>query len=379
MLFIDRARTSDIEALIRLYALVYGRTYPHAFGTDPEVAKSLIGSPQVCWYVARDSGGRAIASTLFDIDHKNRIGKLEGLVVHPDFRREGVAAQLVSVGTTELLGTGGPVDSIYTTTRTQSIGPQRAMLVNGYRALGIFPNAHRLEKYETLTLLARHREGVLGKRHPIEAVPRPLEGLLEILDQEYGISTPTRFTESPRTPIPENPLHFELIFAPEFVRRRFAELPLDDYDRFFPFHQPNFLMASKDGSVEIYAHFSRSDRYCAITSLNVPVYELAGRLGPLLEQLKELGVSYLELLLGLEYGRSIDAAIDAGFLPSAVYPAMRPSSDGYMEDFVVLSRTLEPLDFRDMKVAEEFMPFINHYVSLWRRKMIESIEVIRAH
>jgi hypothetical protein len=284
----------------------------------------------------------------------------------------------VEAGTKYLLSEQSNVNSIYTTTRTNSIGPQLVFLRNEYLPLGIFPNAHKLREYETLTLFARHRPDALQRRVSLEAVPAEVSGLIGVLRDRCGIDTRCDFMPSPSGLDTRAPnLDFELIHAPEFVKRRFNAVTNDDYDRFYPFHQPNLLMISTNGEVEIYAFFSPQDHYCAIVSLNVPIYELAGRMGGLLDQLKEAGVSYIELLLGLQHGKSIDAASEAGFIPSAIYPAMRENADGKMEDFVVLSRTLEPLNFRGMSIAKEFKPYVDQYVNLWKKRALESLRIIQ--
>ncbi len=99
LVHIERALPSDIEGLLRLYTLIYGRSYPHAFGTDPEVAKATLESKNHFWFVARAGTGALVGSVVFDTDPLNRIGKLAGLVVHPDFRRAGIAVDLVRSGT----------------------------------------------------------------------------------------------------------------------------------------------------------------------------------------------------------------------------------------------------------------------------------------
>jgi hypothetical protein len=300
-----------------------------------------------------------------------------GLVVDPAYRKQRLASKLVHEGTDRLLGVDGPVNSIYTTTRTNSVGVQLIFLRDGFLPLGIFPNAHKLGRYETLTLFAKFRPGVLERRKQVENVPRRLLPILGVLSAEHGIACHAQAAPTlPRAGHDEGAaLEFEFIDAPEFVRRKFQSDVSNPYDRFYPFHTPNFLMVSKDGAAEIYAYFSKSDRYCAITSLNVPVYELAGRLGRLLDQLKEMGISYIELLMGLEHTRSIDAALQAGFLPSAIYPAMLEDESGATQDFVVLSRTMEMLDFRGMEVDRAFKPYIDQYVTLWKERHLEALEV----
>ena len=63
------------------------------------------------------------------------------------------------------------------------------------------------------------------------------------------------------------------------------------------------------------------------------------------------------------------------FVPSAIYPAMREVNGAY-EDYVVLSRTMEPLNFRGMAIVSQFKHYIDQYVEAWKRVNLDTIEVI---
>ena len=135
-------------------------------------------------------------------------------------------------------------------------------------------------------------------------------------------------------------------------------------------------MVSDDGSVEIYANLNRKDRFCAIVAATKPWHELRGQLGDWLDQLKENQTSYVEILLNMKEQNSIDTMLDIGFVPSALYPAMLTRDGITMEDYVVMSRSLEPLNFRGVAVDESFKPYIDQYIKLWRRQALESLEII---
>jgi len=375
---VERVRDTDADELLRLYLMIYGADYPLEFGTRRDVMLKTMQNPNVLWLVARDpESGKPVGSVLFEVDPVGRIAKIAGLVVSPEYRKQRLASKLISAGTAELLRESSPVNSIYTTTRTNSVGVQLIFLRDGFIPLGLFPNAHKLKHYETLTLFAKFRPGVLERRKRVEVVPEPLGPILKILETHYGIPTEALLRPARRRNMRTrgNELEFEFIDAPEFVQRKFHAGERSAYDRFYPFHAPNLMMVSKDGEIEIFARFSKVDRYCAITSLNVPVHVLAGRMGGLLNQLKDLGISYLEILMGLEHTRSIEAALEASFLPSAIYPAMLEDEHGHTHDFIVLSRTMEMLDFHGMEVDRAFKPFIDQYVGLWKEMHLESLEV----
>jgi GNAT superfamily N-acetyltransferase len=377
---VDRVTVNDVDELLRLYFLVYEHSYPLAIGTDRAVMTAAIKSPDCYWYVSRDedAGRRIVGSAVFQTEPNHKIGKLEAVVVHPEYRKGGIAHAMIHRGTSELLAPKGPLRSIYTTTRTLARGPQIMVLKDGFLPLGIFPNAHKLKDYETLTLFAKYGEGVLAARQSLPPIPEKLVPLVRIVQGQTKDSLPITIApiEKPEPIGPE--LEFELIAAPKYVLRRFNATFTDPYDRFFPFHTPNLLMASTQDDVEIYAYVNKADGYCTIVALNKPVYELAGRLRLLLHQLRAIGVSYIEVLIGLQHTRSLTALLDSQFLPSALYPAML-EVDGKLNDLALMTRTLEPLNFRGMQVERHFKPYVDQYVALWKAMHLETLEVFNEY
>ncbi|MGE0171270.1 MAG: GNAT family N-acetyltransferase [Oligoflexales bacterium] len=377
---IRRAEPSDIEELLKLYFIVYQNKYPLPLGTDPKVMLDLISRETNLWLVAvnPEKNKHLIASVVFEVDTFNKIGKLSGVVTHPDYRGKSLASKMIQLGSNQLLDPrSGLVDSVYTTTRTISKGPQVMCLNSGFRALGIFPNAHKLERHETLTLLAKHKEGVLQKRRFIDKIPEKLLPLYELTKdwgkhyQQPEVVHPTKkkIEHERRTP-----QEFEFIFAPKFVYSRFLERFSNPHDRFYPFHKPNMVICA--GPTELYCYLSRQDRYCTIIGTTVPLSTLVGRIPLLLEKLSDYGASYIEALVGVDKIDAIHALLEFDFVPSAVYPAMRPEGDGYM-DFVVMSHTMQPLNFAGMSVDSSFKPFIDQYVALWKQRHLDVLEVFK--
>jgi len=135
------------------------------------------------------------------------------------------------------------------------------------------------------------------------------------------------------------------------------------------------LITSIGGELEIYAHLNKSDRYCAIVATTPPLHCVAGRLSGLLRQLDDYPVSYLEVLVGIEHTETIETLLDVLFLPSAIYPAMR-ELNGTVKDFIVLSRTMEPLNFSGLAIDATFKPYIDHYVDLWKRMRLDSLTIL---
>ncbi|MFJ3234026.1 GNAT family N-acetyltransferase [Streptomyces sp. NPDC086787] len=378
------AGLDDREELLLLYRTVYGSGYALPLGTDREVMAKEITSPNTCWLVARESGsGRLVASIVGNFAPEERIGKLQGLVIHPDARRGGLARQAVRELSDRLLNGDQPVDSVYATARTNSTAPQRICLQSGFRALGIFPNLRKAERHETMVLLGRHRPGVLERRLPVDRVPAGLGGLVSALHQAVGSpDQPLPAVDDQRTPSDDRTADaraggggadriLELVGAPAFVRRRFTEVLPDPADRFYPFHAPNTLVAAADGAFEVFAQVNRTDGYCALIGTTPGLAALGEDLDAMIDRLTGHGALHIETLLPLDRHADLQLLLSHGFLPAAAYPAMRREGDGW-RDYVVMARTMKPLDFRGLAIDAAFRPFTEQYIELWKQRYLNT-------
>jgi hypothetical protein len=378
-ILVTTASLQDVDELLHLYFIIYGNSYPITLGTDRQVMSAVISGGNDLWLIARDTAHNCIVgSAVIEIDRTEKIGKLVAVVSHPEYRKSGIATMLVRSATEQVLSGDAPLNSVYTTTRTVSLGPQLMCLNSGYLPLGIFPNAHKLKQYETVTLLTRYRAGVLNGRFPVEGISAKIAPLWYAMNKHIGSTAVPAIISSEWFEAPGPAFDFEIIEAQTFVTRRFLSLCQKPRQCFYPFHSPNVLFASTDGSVEIFAYLSRQDRYCTLISLNVPFKALRNRMDNLLELLKEHNAEYIETLLPVNDHESIAAMLDDDFLPSAIYPAMR-EMDGNVNDYIVMSRTMVPLNLKGMQVAVSFKSYIDQYIELWKQMHIDTLEVFSEH
>jgi hypothetical protein len=375
-LVMRRAKVSDIQDLLTLYFTIYGSNYPLALGTDRVVMQKIIQDKDSLWLVAHDLDKNTLcASAVFEVDIFFKIARAEGFVTHPYYQSKGLASVLLNYASDFLMKDNKIVHSIYATTRTLSIGPQLVFIKNNFKPLGIFPNAHRLANYETLTLMAKHNPEVLKKRARVEEVPEALGPIFKASEKYIKSPHPSpRLLKMVRPKPTGEHLEFEIILAPDFVKRKFSKTFKDPFDVFFPFHEPNLLLASKNGEVDIYGYLSKSDGYCALITASAPFYSMAGRLRPLLQQLHDYGVSYVEILMAMDSILSLETLLDVNFLPSAIYPAML-EYEGKFLDLVLMSRSMEPLNFRGMQIEKSFKPYIDQYVDLWKQMHLDVLGV----
>lgn len=376
---LQEADIGDTNEIIILYRTVYGSKYPISYGTDPELLKKAISDKDshMC-LIARDVTYKTIAGVLIvEIDGFNKIGKMVGLVVHPDYQRHNIGNSLVSYVSEFFLEKDQRLNSLYATTRTVIVGPQMIFVKNDYLPLGIFPNAHRLSQYETVSLFAKFRSGILEKRIPEKDVPASVTPLYKILEELIPkIKIPASELVKPKLLAEkEEEWEFEIIQAPDYVYRKFLEKFPDPSDRFFPFHIPNMIISEKKGRLDIFAYFSKRDGYCTLIKATHSLSELRGKLTSLYMLLDDIGVSYIEVLVNVKHKPLIETLLLGQFLPCAIYPAMREINNHY-EDYIVMSRTMEPLNFKGMHVVSQFKPFIDQYVEAWKQVNLDTIEVI---
>ncbi|KPC61842.1 GNAT family N-acetyltransferase [Streptomyces chattanoogensis] len=376
---IDPASPADIAELRQLYYAVYGPHYPSALGTDPDAMLRLIADPDTLWLVARcPDTGALTASAAIHGEPGGRVGRLEGLAVHPGHRAGGLASALTDELCRRTLGTGR-LDSVYATVRTVSAGPQRVVARNGFRPLGLLANAVDLSARESLALYARHSAGVLDRRIPVAEVPAPLAPLLRAAERSLGIDYGRTRTTAPR-PVPARPAapadRLEMIEAPGFVRRRFRDRFPGAERWFYPLHLPNTLLVPDDDGFEVYAYLNRAGRYSSLVAAYPEPEAAAAWLEPITRALTRAGAGYVEALLPLARHDLLSTFLAQGFIPGALYPAMRPETDGDgRHDYVVMSRTAEQIDFRGVVADGPLQPYLDAYLSTWASTYLPPFEV----
>ncbi|MGW1893887.1 GNAT family N-acetyltransferase [Streptomyces sp. NPDC002004] len=374
---ISPAAVQDIAELRQLYFDVYGHGYPVPLGSDPAVMLRLITDGTAHWLTARTRHGDLVGSAVVQTDPGSRIGKLVGLAVHPGHRGGGLASRLTGAVCDEAFG-AGHLDSVYATVRVVTEGPQHVVVRNGFRPLGLMPNAVEVEGCESLALFARYADGVLERRAPVAHAPERLAPLLSAAGTGIGIdyADTARVTTRPAVRPDRRTEPIELIPAPAFVRRRFLERFPDATDRFFPLHTPNAVLVAADGRFEAYADLDSVAGSCALVAVHPRPAAVTGALEALMTAVTRAGADYAETLLPLADTEALEVFLASGFVPSAVYPAMRRIHDRF-HDYVVLSRTSRQIDFRTAAVSPLLQPYLSAYLNAWTSTYLPLHEVSR--
>lgn len=375
------AALQDIAELRQLYFDVYGSRYPLPLGSDPAVMRRLIADPHTRWLTARQPDtGQLAGSAVVQTDPGSRIGKLVGLAVHPDHRRSGLAGRLTGAVCGAAFA-ASPLASVYATVRMNTNGPQQAVVRNGFKPLGLMPNAAEVAGCESLGLFARFDDGVLARRATVAQAPAALSPLLSAAEASTAIpygSVPLANSQGcagPAGSAQPPTAHLEVIGAPGFVQRRFLELFPDPAGRYYPLHSPNAVLAPPDGAFEAYVDLDPGTGSCALIAVHPYPEAVTHALEPLMATVSRSGADYVETLLPLSDTASLTAFLAAGFVPSALYPAMRRVGETF-HDYVVLSRTGRQIDFRAVALSGPLQPYVNAYLTAWSATYLPRHEVV---
>ena len=142
----------------------------------------------------------------------------------------------------------------------------------------------------------------------------------------------------------------------------------------YPFHKPNLIIAHMEYYVEVFASFSKKDHYCVIITSNKSIIDFGPKLKKMLFAMKDLGIYYVETMVKLDREAPISFLTENDFLPSAIYPAMKEDEHG-VQDYVLLTKTMVPLDFSEISIHDSFRPYLNLYAKQWIEQHLNTLEV----
>ncbi len=362
------ATEADIFQISQLYFDVYQGTYPDPLMKDFSLIKKFINSQEGFWFIAMDDSENVIASVLACYDQENLIAKAFGAVVRTECRGEGIMEKLLGYGIEFLKTKTAGVDVIYSTTRTVNEAAQTLTEKLGFKKIGIFPNAHRTNEYETHCLTAIITETALEKRFTNYKLHHQLDSLYKIVASEVGLGElETLVPENPSKPL-FTPGEIEVLQSPKFVAYRYAFLKNEkklEFE-FFPFHQPNLMIISPDQSIELFCHLSPVDGYCVIIGGKMPsdtnfteLFLMSNRL------LRDAGARYIEVILRADRPKILESIMKAKFIPCGFFPAFQKINN-QRHDFLVLSRSFEVFDFQNVKLKGLNQVYLEEYFKAWK-------------
>ena len=370
------AKVTDMRRIQMLYAEVYGNGYPIPIIIDKEKMRRAIEDDDYYWMVS-ECEGRIVGSFVFAVDLRYRNSKAFGAVVSQEYRKMDLAQTMLRLVVNDITTNRDLVDIVYATARTSSIGPQRLPDALGFIKLGVFPNTHKVVDNETHCLTALITERALQRRRPAPRLIPEIVPFYDIvrsqikLDDHKVVDVRGDFSDH-KQKIPL--LNFEVINAPEFVKRRWHKTVSNSFFEriFMPFHEPNLILITPDQSTEVFLTASPKDRYSVVVGGVTNEKSFAVILESVARKVNELGMSYVEVIVDSYSPAEQREAIDARFIPSAYFPCAKRMEDKRY-DCIVFSRTFDILDFRNVKLAPLYKSILNEYLKLWRENYIEQV------
>jgi len=363
------ATDNDIFEICQLYFDVYEGKYPDPLMKDFNLIRQFINSGSGFWFITKDSKNNVIAAVIAAYDRDNLIAKAFGAVVRKEFRAQGVMEELLSYGINFLREKTPGIDVIYSTTRTVNEAAQTLTEKLGFKKLGIFPNAHRTNEYETHCLAAIIYPSAIKKRNSSYKIHHEVSSLYSIVQNEVGLNTIESIVPSLPTKILENPGELEVVNSPKFVAYRYNNLRAEkklEFE-FFPFHQPNLVIMSPDQRIELFCHLSSVDGYCVVVGGKMPsnlnFSELFLRSNKLL---RDTGARYIEVIVRADRPKILESILKAKFIPCAFFPAFQLIGEK-RHDFLVFSRSFEIFDFQNVKLKGMNQIYLEEYFKAWKR------------
>ncbi len=362
------ATESDIFQISQLYFDIYQGTYPDPLMKDFSLIKNFICSHEGFWFIRKNEKGMIIASVLASYDEENLFAKAFGAVVRTEFRGQKVMEGLLAFAIDYLKKNTTGVDVIYSTTRTVNEAAQTLTEKLGFKKIGIFPNAHRTNDYETHCLAAIITPQALEKRYSDYKLHFKLESLYKVVASEVGLGEMESIVPEKPSKELKIPGELEILQSPKFVAFRYASLKADkklEFE-FFPFHQPNLMIVTPDQSVELFCHLSPIDGYCVIIGGKMPsnldFTELFLRTNKLL---RDAGARYIEAIVRADRPKILESIMKAKFIPCGFFPAFQKVNNKRY-DFLVLSRSFEVFDFQNVKLKGLNQVYLEEYFKAWK-------------
>ncbi len=365
-LILREATPADVIPIQDLYRLVYGGKYPAEHAINPAFLDSQIRDRQhYLWLIAKTPGSDKIIGTIvFNFDSENRLGKAAGVAVAPGFRGRGIAGQLLKRGVKHLTEEHGLVDVVYATTRTVNEAPVRVVSEMGFRPMGIFPNAVRVEDLEHLTLdVLLTPVGLRSRRKKPYLFPA-FQEVYQLARKNLSLERPYVVTERAPLKLSRQKTTFQVVADEVEARKRFHQLSMEKRvsNSFFPFHKPTHILATDDGGTEVFVWFAGVANQTAIVGYRTDRVNVHDLLDSVAATLQKMGAGYVELLVDAYNFVLQQEAFTARFIPSAYFPAMRLNHDGLRDDYFVLTRTFHLLDFTGSIVQGENLHFLRAYL-----------------
>ncbi len=364
-----KALEIDIVGIMSLFNSIYKGDYPDKTILDYNALLEFIDNTGKFICVAKDEK-QVVGAVFFKFDTVFGMAKVYGAAVKRSYRGHNITVDLMSYGALLIHGKFENLDVIYATTRTVHKAAQKLTKRLGYKRIGIFPNVHKTNEFETHGLVAKFYPSAFTNRYSDFELHPLLLPLYNLVREEVGIPEldVAKLDVVKKIFKVETP-HLEVIDATEFVKYRLNKLVREECIdfAFYPFNDPTHLITSPDKKVEFFVSLNEEDGHCDIIGIILrDDYCLIELLGQIINILRKRGARYLEMIIKAHRVKLVDTFIRAGFIPCAYIPAFQ-LQDGKRYDYCILSQSLENFHFSSLELEGKNLDYLKNYYNVWRK------------
>ena len=306
-------------------------------------------------------------------DQEQGLCKIHRMLVDPETAMAKLVLKELLRFTLNYIRQETSLDVIYTTTLSLSMEQIKVTSEEGFKVLGVFPNALGEDKTQLNGLTAFYHPGVLQNIRDKDFCLHPKIKPFYDLSAKNCQLPPIKVCEPERIKEDINALRdsskksasldLEIIRAEKFVNHKFETLKKKKSQmlNFYPFYKPNCLITDPQSTIEIFIRIDSSTKFAAIigerlsksvdpTNLFIQVQNL----------LRTCEVSYVEIINDAADATGIECILNGGFTPCAYFPAFK-SQGGRRRDYVIFGRSFEYLCKPDKDTDRSYLEFFKEF------------------
>jgi len=367
------AEEKDMDDIKQLYYIVYGGEYSLPEVVNRDKMKWAINDPNYMWLLGIDND-QVVSSVVFVTDPLHRLSKAFGAVSHPDYRGKNLVTQMVKEGLQYLMEEVNVTDVVYAVVRTISFAPQIVLEKLGFLSLGVFPNVHKVKRYETHGLKALFKPQALAARKKGFVIIPPVNEIYKITRKTLGLEEPlmldVSLVDEPREDKREFLIERSRDVEQEFYQKR-AKGEL--YFAFYPFHYPHIKLYTRDYKCEVYISIEDKDGYACLLGIKSSDKITVGLMNRIGEYAESLGIKYLEILVSAFDPEMQKRVYLAKFLPCAYFPALAKEYENRI-DYIAFARSFVSIDFSGLKLTDKSKPYLLAFYKIYTSHLLEEIE-----
>ncbi|MDA9951113.1 hypothetical protein N9D31_00935 [Oligoflexaceae bacterium] len=370
------ATSSDVFPIISIFQKSGLKLFSDAIFSDYKRLEAHIKKPESLWVLTEIEGSlKAVVSIL--LEEPEGIAKVTRMFVDRDrndaneILRESLRYCLHYLEHLKI-----DLEMVYSSTMSMTREQQELTLNEGFKILGIFPNALGQDNTMLNGLTGFYFKDVLEKKRVQNFKLHPAVGpFFEISRKHYSLPSlevassdeVSELVGGFRASITEkkSPV-LEMIQARRWVESRFQKLRANHSQviNFYPFYNPNAVITSSKGDVEIYLKISSNSGFCAIIGERMTrAVDPVAMYKNVLTLLEDNSVSYVEIINDAADIYGAECIINAGFTPCAYVPAFKRQGKK-RRDYVVYGKSFKYLCRPASDSYPEYLEFYREYFKI---------------